>query len=73
MALSGFAIRGQLGRGEAGGAYLGVGDLVVQQGVQLGGLGGGVTEAAAQWPCRRWWARTRDVAGHCAREGTGSS
>ncbi|MEP7024620.1 MAG: response regulator transcription factor [Actinomycetota bacterium] len=31
----------------AGGADLGVGDLVVKQGVQLGGLGAGVAEAAA--------------------------
>ena len=29
-----------------GGANLSVGDLVVQQGIQLGGLGGGVAEAA---------------------------
>ena len=31
----------------AGGADLGVGDLVGEQGVDLGGLGGGVAEAAA--------------------------
>lgn len=31
----------------AGGADLGVGDLVVAQGVELGGFGGGVAEAAA--------------------------
>ena len=31
----------------AGGAYLGVSDLVLQQGVELGGFAAGVAEAAA--------------------------
>jgi hypothetical protein len=50
-----------------GGADLGVGDLVVEQGVQLGGLGGGVAEApygldrvpalisSVAWAWRSWW------------------
>jgi len=35
------------GRGAGGQRDLGVGDLVLQQGVQLGGLGAGVAQAAA--------------------------